>query len=463
MCAAAYLDGTFAQDVVEEVLHEQHRAVQIPYGIDIVPVARHCLAACRQKTVRDGLLCLDLLFAVIALFALRSLDLLVLSGLLAWGVVFWDMWMSTYYVVVKRLNAHAFSPADAPSPLDPRMNRRIEELSASQRGNTTVYGGFLPFVGAGAKMPGWSVVVDLRKARPGLGEDFKPSKVEPSEMYEAIREAVAALEIPNLVIEDRLYVQGTDIREDPALLPHPMAPPMTEVDEALLQSMIGASTKRIRHYLCIRVIDWSGELVVSLFLRFPIHSERMFCEYNDFLLAPLKEQLHRADALGTKVELSQALTILGRSGLAALGLWPRSPKVIFKPLARSRQAAKLHKEVERDPLFDYGATHTALDRVRSTQYRRFFQRVDKEMYVKLLERLILDTMSEVLSRHGVDTSPIDETKATIINNGVMTGGGSITAGNVAVGAGAGIVNRVRGAMSATHGGAAGGGASGGGG
>jgi hypothetical protein len=449
MCAAAYLDGTFAQDVVDEVVEERHRAVQIPAGVDIVPVARYCLAARRQKTVRDALLCLDLLFAVVALFFLQSSNLLVLSGLLAWAVVFWDMWRSTYHVVVRRLNARAFSPENAPAPLDPRMTTRIEELAAGQHGNTTIYSGFLPFVGAGFEVGGWSFVVDLGKGKAGLG--VEPTPVDPREMYEAIRGAVEQLAIPNLTIEDRLYVQGTDIHEDPILLSHPTARPASNVEEAVLQDSIGTSMHRIRHYQCIRVIDWRGELVVSLYLRFPIHSGRMFCEYNNFLLTPLKEDLHRVDGLGTKIELRQTLAILGRSAAATIGLWPRSPKVLFKPLTRIRAAGRTQREVERNPQFDHGACHTALDRVRSAHYRRFFQRVDKEMHVKLLERLVLDKIIEVLSKHGVDTSPIDESRATIINHGVMTGGGSVTAENLAVGSGAGIVHRVRSAMSATRG------------
>jgi hypothetical protein len=453
MCAAAYLDGTFAQDVVDEVIHERHRAVQIPPGVDIMPVARHCLAALRRKTTRDVLLCLDAVLALVALFALQSFWWLLLTFLLAWAVVFWDMWRSTYHVV-KRLSAHVFSPDDAPAPLDPRMTRRIEELAGAQHGNTTVYSGFLPFVGAGFEVRGWSLVVDLSKPKPDLGPGFRPSAVAPSEMYAAVREALQELAIPNLTIEDRLYVQGTDVRNDPVLLPDPTARPVSTVDGSRVQSLIGTSTHRVRHYQCIRVIDWRGELVVSLYLRFPIQSDRMFCEYNNFLLTPLKEELHRADGLGTSVELRQVLAILRRSGLATVGLWPRSPQVMLKPLTRTRAASRKQKEVERNPLFDHGACPTALDRVRSTKYRRFFQRVDNEMYGKLLERLVLDKLVEVLSGHGVDTSPIDESKSTIINHGVMTGGGSVTAENVAVGAGAAVVNRVRGAMSATGGHAA---------
>ncbi len=267
----------------------------------------------------------------------------------------------------------------------------------------------------------------------------------------AIKEAVEAMAIPNLTVEDRLYVHGTDIREEPMLLPNPIARPAVNVDDEVLQSMVGTSTQRIRHYQCIRVIDWRGELVTSLYLRFPIHSGRMFCEYNNFLLGPLKEEFHRADGMAVTIELREILSIMRRSAVATIGLWPRSPRVIFKPLTSTREASREQREVERNPLFDYGASRTALDHVRSTHYRRFFQRVDKEMYAKLLERLVFDKIIEVLSSHGVDTSLLDESRQTIINNGVMTGGGAITAGNIAAGTGAGIFNRVRGAMSATHG------------
>lgn len=450
MCAAAYLDGTFAQDIVDEILHEDHRAVQIPAGIDITPVAKHCLAALRQKTTRDVLLCLDGVFALIAFFILRSFGLLILSFLLAWAIVFWDMWMSTFSVVVKRLNASVFSPQDAPPPLDPRMERRIEELAEAQHGNTTIYSGFLPFVGAGFEVGGWSFVVDLSKPKPGLGANYSPTPVAPTEMYHAIRDKIEALGITGLTVEDRLYVQGTDIRGDLALLATAAARPASNVSQQVLDTMIGTSTHRVRHYQCIRVIDWRGELVVSLYLRFPIQSGRMFCEYNNFLLTPVKEELHRADGLAARIELRHITSILRRSVLATIGLWLRSPSVIFKPLTHSRHTARERREVERNPLFDHGARPTALDRVRSTHYRRFFQRVDKEMYVKLLERVILDQVVEVLSAHGIDTSVIDESRATIINNGVMTGGGSITADNIAVGQNAGIITKMRGAVSATR-------------
>jgi hypothetical protein len=439
MCAAAYLDGTFAQDVVEEIIEERHRAVQIPPGVDIAPVAKHCLAARRQKTIRDLILAGDVLLTLILCVFSFSPLWFALGFLIAWAVVLWDMWSATYYVVVKRLNARSFGLPD------PALAQRVEELVESQGGNLIVYSGFLPFSCAGIDLGGWSFVVDLRKGRDELGERATPRPLEVSELYDEVERALRQLAIPNLTIADRLFVSGADIREDRNLLPDPIARPVWNVPGKALERFILSSTHRIRHYECITVVDWRGELVVSLFLRFSIRNGRLFCELSDFLLAPLKSELHRIDGQGAQIELRHVLAIVGRSLLATPWLSLRAPRIVFKPLGRSRKRAKRAKLVERDPFFDYGAACTALDRVRSTNYSRYFQRLDKEMYVKVLERTVLDTIADVLDRHGVDTAELAERRSTIINNGIMMGGGSIQGGNLAVGSEArvGIVNRMR--------------------
>jgi hypothetical protein len=450
MCAAAYLDGTFSQDVSEEILHEHHRAVQIPPGVDIAPVAKHCLAARRQKILRDVLLMADLVLAIVLLFAARSLLWPIVCFLIAWAIVLWDIWYATYHVVVRQLNALAFSPAAAPQPSDPGLAQRIDELSQSQNGNVTVYSGFLPFAGAGSDLGGWSFVVDLRKGHDGTHRGSAPETVDADDLYDGIRSSLGALQMTNLEIADRLFVSGSDIRDDRTLLPDPLGRPRSRVEAAGLERFIGSSTHRVRHYQCIRVIDWRGELVVSLFLRFAIRNGRLFCELSKFVLVPLKEELHRFDGLPGKVQLRHVVSMIRRSFASSLGLWIRSPKVIFSPLRRGRDLARSVKDVENDPFFDYGAPVTALDRVRSTNYRRYFQRLDKEMYVKILERTVLDTIVEILDRRGVDTAEIAERRSTIINNGIMMPGGSVQAGNLAVGTGAGVVQRVRAAAGASN-------------
>lgn len=450
MCAAAYLDGTFAQDVVEEILHESHRAIQVPPGVDIAPVAKHCLAARRQKILRDLLLLADLVLFVVLLFATRSLLWVVVCFLAAWAIVLWDVWNATYHVVLKRLNALVFSPNAAPVPADPALSRRIDELAADQGGNVTVYSGFLPFAGAGIDLGGWSFVVDLRKGLGGMATGRHAETLAPAELYTAVRDALGALQMTNLELADRLFVSGSDIRQDRALLPDPLARPSARVEGAIIDKYVGAPTQRVRHYQSVQVLDWDGELVVSLFLRFAVRNGRLFCELSKFVLVPLKEELHRFDGLPGKMQFRHIASMLRRSFVSSLGLWLRSPKVVLGPLGRSRDKANSAKEVEQDPFYDYGAPVTALDRVRSTNYRRYFQRLDKEMYVKMLERTVLDTVVETLEGHGVDTAEIAERRSTIINNGIMMPGGSLQAGNVAVGTRAGIVERVRSAAGASN-------------
>jgi hypothetical protein len=85
MSAAAYLEGTFAQEVIDQVVDERFRATQVPEGLDIVTVVRHCLAARRQKDVRDAVLAGLLVVTVIAYVATTSITVFVLGFLAAWA------------------------------------------------------------------------------------------------------------------------------------------------------------------------------------------------------------------------------------------------------------------------------------------------------------------------------------------------------------------------------------------
>lgn len=448
MCAAAYLDSKFAGDVVDEIIHEHHRAVHIPSGVDIAAVAKHCVAACRQKLVRDATLTVVLVLAIVLFLMKPSLSWFLLGYVVAWAIVLLDVWAATYYIVVKRLNPLAFASHPPPEPSDPHVAQRIAELAQNQYGNLTTYSGFLPFSGAGEFVGGWSFLVNLSKGKqdPFGGERSAPREPAAYELYERVRGSLSALEMRNLAIRDRLFVNGSDVREDQTLLPNPLGRPVSWVDPSVLNYYIATPTHRVRHYLCIEVVDWRGELVVSLFLRFWVSNDRLFCELSKFVLFPLKEDLHRLDGLAGRIELRYVLSTVTRQFFATLGLWVRSPKIIFKPLSRGRERSRAARLVEKDPFFDYGAPVTAIDRVRSAHHRRYFQRLDKERYDKVLERTVLDTVYTVLDEHGVDTAEFTENSSTIISNStIMNVNNSSISGNVAMGPRARIAQVVAGA------------------
>lgn len=74
LCAAAYLDQSFAQKVLREFVEEDHRGVVPSFGFDVAPVVGHCLRARRMRIVRDAVLFATLILGM----ALDSWAVLVL-------------------------------------------------------------------------------------------------------------------------------------------------------------------------------------------------------------------------------------------------------------------------------------------------------------------------------------------------------------------------------------------------
>ena len=78
------------------------------------------------------------------------------------------------------------------------------------------------------------------------------------------------------------------------------------------------------------------------------------------------------------------------------------------------------------------------------RYSRYFQRLDKEMHVKIVERRVLDAIVSFLDEHGVDTSELKHRRETILNQGVMISGGDVKFENTQVGSRARMaVNQMR--------------------
>jgi hypothetical protein len=491
LCAAAYIEPTFAQEVVEEFVEEEYRAVAVPPGVDPGPVIKHCLAALAKKRQRDWVLAVTLLLAVVITLAVGTLVVIVravaaivwvilsywlfasfghrrllgrvfainfgfavlglvfLSGigflvgfLVAWATVAYDLWSAIYGFVTKKLSARSFDPADAPPVANSELARRTEEIVERHGGNLIVYSGFPPFASSGVDLGGWSFVVDLRKGKEVMGQRGEPEPVKPPEVYAGVERGLGELGMTKLTIEDRAFVNGTDIRDDRDLLPSPVAQPSSNLPVAELRRLMIEPTHRVRHYTCIRVTDWRGQIVLSLYVRFAVANGRLFCELSRVLLLPLKPELHRSDGISAELELRDVMWLIWRSFVRTPVLWLRSPFAVVRPLLRQRRRAKLLKHVKRNAFFDYGARVTALDRARFRDYTRYFQRLDKTMYVKVLERTILDSVVDVLDEHGIDTDELAERRSTIINNGIMAP--AVHAQNIAVGPGAQILNRLMG-------------------
>jgi len=69
-------------------------------------------------------------------------------------------------------------------------------------------------------------------------------------------------------------------------------------------------------------------------------------------------------------------------------------------------------------------------------WRIYFQKLDNEMNIKVVQQQVIDALVEFLDKHSIDTSEIKQRGMHILNNGVIVSGGTMSAESISVGKGA---------------------------
>ncbi len=159
LAAAAYNDAVFRRKVLREFVDQKYRAVSPEPALDAAMVTAHCQRARRWKMVRDALLvaCTLPLFLSGAIFDLAmdlqlglglNLELysteIALTWLLAFGVLFTEAALVRFLVVRRSFAPTTWSYAPAHDD--------------AARQNVVVYGGFVPFVGAGVDLEASTII-----------------------------------------------------------------------------------------------------------------------------------------------------------------------------------------------------------------------------------------------------------------------------------------------------------------
>ena len=440
MCAAAHMDARFTRQVLEATLYNDHRAVGGSPGTDLVPLILHCLSAQRRRLLRDLALGVSWFGAFAALpFEPTASGFLLLLG---WFVVVTDLSVARYDVIGHRLTGNNHESVPENEDLVPRRSRhRLAAIAEHQHGNVTVYSGFSPFVGSGFEVGGWSFSLNVRRGREELtGARATPIEFSVGELYGAVTRCFARLDVRGLSIAEHLYAHGRDVRHDRQILPDRFWRPRGELPlDELRRYRDTASSSSVRYYLTLRVAAWDGELVLSTFLRFRRISESLFVECSHFLLPPVTEKLHRIDRFTAMPNIKEMAALFGRSVVRfallflILGWLLNLSRLALGPIRRVFKGRSERMTIASDASFDYGAPPTVRERYTAGEYRRYFQKLDQEMYAKTVERTLFEVISSFLDERGIDTSALEERQSMVLNNGVIVTGGTLAADNVAAG------------------------------
>jgi hypothetical protein len=438
LCAAAYLDADYARLLIRQIAAEPYLAVAPAPECDIPVVLRHAYAALIRRHRRDLLLSVLLLLALIFLIGVRSLPLVALTLFAAWVTVLVFHYTTYFGQHLQQLRPESFDPAAAPKPPTREIGTRIAEIGSYATGNVTVYSGYGPFVGYGVALDSWSFALDVNKADPNgttplIGFDV-------TEIYAYVASRLRTLALPDLVIGERLFVDGAAIIDDERFLADPVGRPVASVSTALIDALKREPEDRARPYLTVQSTGWRGELVSSLFLRFSRSESNLFIEADHTVLCPLRPEYKVIDLLMRQPTGRDHRTLLRRASretIADLFASPvRAVRGFDLDLGMQGRIDRQLRQIAELNRFDYGARFSVRQLASDTQYHRYFQKQDSGMVVKVVEKRVLDALVEFAQDHGIDVTDLLQRQETIINNGIIAGtGAQVTASAVASGGG----------------------------
>lgn len=447
LCALSHLDEGFREKIINDFIDEEYKSLSPSYGIDIVPIIKHCIASNRIHLFRNILLSLVFLFILLSIKS-GDFSLIFILLTLSWIIVFIKL-LSSHLLI----NGLALIPNKTLAVLNKRHNfsyikEKLKQAKNAQDSNIIIYDRFLPFIGFGSKLDSWSFTLDTSKGKNEANNVISPSSFELIELYSLLTARIDELDIKTLTIKDRLFVDGQkiDCMENLNLLVNQFNRPICNIDDDIVKSYINNINNYIRYYKCFHISLFDGDIVSSIFLRFTQIKQNLYIEFNIYLLPPLDEEYYKiVDSAKEISRYKKVFEIALKTTIRFLFLLVFSPFIIlakiFSLLPKDKN--KKTKELIRKKLFNYGATTSMREYFSSLKYLKYSQILDQDMYSKVIQRRTLDTITEFLDSKGIDTSDLKDRKNTIYNNGIIVSGGSIETNNLTVGqqAKSTIVNR----------------------
>ena len=312
----------------------------------------------------------------------------------------------------------------------PVASERLRDIATQMTGNTVVYSGHRPFVGAGEILRRWDFTQRLVQYVPPelaemlggpMSERDKEFPAPPftagelsayvrADLERIARDPLPEFGVPHLGIAELIFVAGTEISN---LRPH------TPPDQ--IAEIIRYPTAPQRHYLACQVVSWRGELVTTVYVHFAVQGKVLYVELYVTGLLPCDERFRVVDEVGgtgVKAVLRDAVHAM-RSAPALVASAPAN--LIRYCGDRSRGGVgRLHKG------YDYGARVGVREIGASADVRDHMQVQDIVKYGRIIERRVLAAILDFLDERGVDVAEYRQRSLTILNAGaVATSGGTV--------------------------------------
>ncbi|TRU47776.1 MAG: FHA domain-containing protein [Microcystis aeruginosa Ma_QC_Ch_20071001_S25] len=345
-----YLEGlTQALEILNQLRSDPYKATtpEDP-SLDLDQVTTHAAQSVVISLTFAGLALIIFLVEYLLILALQAkLDLMAWlimgifpSFLIAFESIYLRWFMARRFLRKKYEDTYYY-PKWLPKFFKNAVNLLKNSIvKTAQLQNIITFAGSNPFIGSGEIIPGssWTVSITRNKKhqeKSEEGENFEEGEtsqeyieIAVDQFYQVTDREIDKLNLPNLEILSRLYIDGFELEPDGKLLMNTTSRPavMFLDDPLLIKEQSNLASKK-RAYRIYRYIDRERDYILSYFLRFYNAGKVTFVESSAYILTGIDRQRFSLSSLLEDDQLSRILkmllgTIVFASGIyLGLALW----------------------------------------------------------------------------------------------------------------------------------------------
>jgi hypothetical protein len=376
-----------------------------------------------------------------------------------WWLIYVGLLVATllrYSYVRNRTLAEWLSPG-AQAPEFARASRRVEsrisEVCAAQHGNLLLYGGEDPFLGSGITQQGWSIAIELNREGVPRGlldaEARGEVSVDPVELHDVLHrrllrlndsglppgERVAALSVDHQVVGDGRF------RWDSPLIDGKLMLPYSQAGQEAITALIRNPQAGLRCFQRVSISDEGRavqaggrpvagpvdqEVIISSFIYIAVEGHMFYLQFMPTVLAPVLDRYRMIDRMPKTTSAKFLTAIIADAASSAFGNLLHAPFGVVAAWRQSRAEERSFAEELTDAdhytYADLGARISVRELGGGRRPRTYVQRFDTAKYVRVLERLVIETAFDFLYTKGVDTSAYRASAQAIYNTGVIVAG-----------------------------------------
>lgn len=310
--------------------------------------------------------------------------------------------------------------------------------------NVITFGAFSPFTGFGTQIAQWTVAIDRKPANKEIDKSTR-IQISTEEFYMAVDHEIKKLNLPNVSVLSKLFVDGFETERDDLVFSHFDSSPKARIaDESIWEIEKNSIKNGFRFYRTYQYVDQGRGQVLSQFLRFYNVGSVTFVESNTFILPCIDRDRFSIIPVLTETPMQRSVRLVVFATLLLIfsflyGVGYVSVAILYVFMVvrkvkcwRDEKENRINHHFWREE-YNYGATSTFRESISAKKYESYFGTQDLIMYWKSIQEAILGGITLLLESRGIDISQFEGTAEKIINTGIIVSGGNFSATQVTTG------------------------------